>query len=304
MVAGDLVDDEAVVGQILVEGPDDPVAIPPNRVELVGVADQVEPVPRPSLAISGRGEEPVDDLGEGIRGGVRQEHGGIVRGVEVIAESRRLAPRERIAIGILLRRHRSLERLQIGNEMHDLFRAQDAGRAPRRHRRVGEEHPRIPDDLIEVLVGQLPVADGGLVGADAAGRPHLVSRNQMTARARPLGAAEKHHVAQSRIARHAGRHRHGLHRRLRAPVVVGVGPEVEVACRPAAVADRQALAVRQHLKLAARLGCGARRPRRNARGVGRVDGRPGARGAERDKRHPAHHPPCGRVTHAIGLTRA
>src|SRR4051794_9331702 len=48
-------------------------------VELVGVADQIEPVPGPPLPISGRGEEPVDDPGEGIGGPIREESLGLVR---------------------------------------------------------------------------------------------------------------------------------------------------------------------------------------------------------------------------------
>src|SRR6185503_12011986 len=122
-------------------------------------------------------------------------------------------------------------------------------------------------------------------------RPHVVSRNQMAAGARTLGATEKQGEAQPRVPRQPCRHRHGLHRRLRPLVVVGVGAEVEVTRRPAAIPDRLALAVGHYLEFAARLWDGARRPRREARGVGRVTGRSGASRAERDEPGPAHRPP-------------
>src|SRR5262249_23766812 len=77
----------------------------------------------------------------------------------------------------------------------------------------------------------------------------------------------------------------------------GGGREVESARRPAAIPARRALAVGLHLKSAPGLGCGARRPRRDARRVGRIGGRPGARGAERDETDPARRPPCWPAAH-------
>ncbi len=64
LVAGDLLDKEAVVGFIVVERADDPVAIAPGvglgrvALESVGLGEpyDVEPVPRPSLAMCGAGE--------------------------------------------------------------------------------------------------------------------------------------------------------------------------------------------------------------------------------------------------------
>ena len=60
-VAGELLDDEPVVGQVAVEGVDDPVAIEPDVPRLVllepvgvGVPGRVEPVPAPALAVMGR----------------------------------------------------------------------------------------------------------------------------------------------------------------------------------------------------------------------------------------------------------
>jgi hypothetical protein len=81
-VAGELVNDELVVGQVPIERVDHPVAVAPSfadvagadgialdaaEVEGVGVADDVEPVPPPPLAVMGAGQQVIDDLGERIR---------------------------------------------------------------------------------------------------------------------------------------------------------------------------------------------------------------------------------------------
>ena len=66
-VAGDLLDDEPVVGQVAVEGVDDPVAIEPDVPRLVlleavgvGVPGRVEPVPAPALAVVRARQQAVD----------------------------------------------------------------------------------------------------------------------------------------------------------------------------------------------------------------------------------------------------
>ena len=72
-VAGDLLDDELVVGQVAVEGADDPVAIEPDLARLVllvavgiGITRGIEPEPSPALAVMRRVEQPVDELGVGV----------------------------------------------------------------------------------------------------------------------------------------------------------------------------------------------------------------------------------------------
>ena len=73
-VAGELLADELVVGQVAVEGVDHPVAVAVHLRDRVvgvvaggvGVADDVEPVPAPALAVGRRGEQPVDDLRERV----------------------------------------------------------------------------------------------------------------------------------------------------------------------------------------------------------------------------------------------
>ena len=63
-VAGDLLDDELVVGHVFVERVDDPVAIHPHEPRLVffetvriGIAGRIEPDSAPAFAIMGRCEQ-------------------------------------------------------------------------------------------------------------------------------------------------------------------------------------------------------------------------------------------------------
>ena len=75
-VGGDLQLDEAVVGHVVVESGDDPVAVTvgvgvrldAEGVRLVlGVAGDVEPVPAPALAVMRTGQHTIDDPGKGVR---------------------------------------------------------------------------------------------------------------------------------------------------------------------------------------------------------------------------------------------
>ena len=79
-VAGNLLDDELVVGQVAVEGPDDPVAIEVDLAGLVflvavgiGIAGGIEPDPRPALAVMRRVEQPLDQPVEGVIAAIGQE---------------------------------------------------------------------------------------------------------------------------------------------------------------------------------------------------------------------------------------
>ena len=81
-VARDLLFDEAVEGEVGVEGLDDVVAVAEGvGVDVVlvhaggiGETGDVEPVPTPAFAVLGRGEEAVDDFGKAL-GGVVGEKG-------------------------------------------------------------------------------------------------------------------------------------------------------------------------------------------------------------------------------------
>ena len=95
-VAGDLLADELVVRLVGVERGDHPVAIAPGlgigEVRLaarLGEPRHVEPVPAPALAEAGRGEQPIDDLGEGVGRVVREE------GVDLLGRGRQADEVER-----------------------------------------------------------------------------------------------------------------------------------------------------------------------------------------------------------------
>src|SRR5690606_5987503 len=87
-VVGQLVDDEPIVGEVAVQGGDDPVPIKPGGAlglapgfGDVGVAGEVEPVASPALPVMGRGEVAVDELRPGkslvpaLRGQAEQVEG-------------------------------------------------------------------------------------------------------------------------------------------------------------------------------------------------------------------------------------
>ena len=84
-VAGELVDDELVVGLIAVERGDDPIAVFPDlarRVDGVavgiGVAGNIKPWTGPTFAVVRRGEQSLDECGVGggrVPGGIGEEGG-------------------------------------------------------------------------------------------------------------------------------------------------------------------------------------------------------------------------------------
>ena len=96
-VAGDLLADELVVRLVVVERVDDVVAIAPGvrvgevprRAGRLAVAGDVEPVPAPAFAERGRGEQPVDDLLEGVGRRVVDE------GVDLLGRRRQAGQVER-----------------------------------------------------------------------------------------------------------------------------------------------------------------------------------------------------------------
>ena len=112
-IAGELFDEEAVVGEIAVAGVDDPVAVAPGLrhygVGIVGrglgEANDVEPVAGLLLAVMGRGEEPVDDLAPSIGPGVGEEGGGLLRRRREPGEVEGHPPQERGPIGLGQRWH-------------------------------------------------------------------------------------------------------------------------------------------------------------------------------------------------------
>jgi hypothetical protein len=106
-VAVDVFAEKGVVGEVLIEGADDVVAVAPGfvlvEIELVaagfGEADEVEPVAGPAFAVSGGGEEAVDDLFVGVGAGVVEEVAELGGGGGKAGEIKREAAEERGAAG-------------------------------------------------------------------------------------------------------------------------------------------------------------------------------------------------------------
>ena len=106
-VAGDLLLKEPVVRLVLVEGGHHVVAIPPGlgvsdvlvHPVGVGVPGQVEPVPPPPFAVSGRPEQAVDGPLEGLRRLVGQESGHFLGGGGKSGEVERRAADQGPAVG-------------------------------------------------------------------------------------------------------------------------------------------------------------------------------------------------------------
>ena len=120
-VARDLIADELVVGHVRVQGLRDPVAVAPgvedvaglagaSRIEGVGVADHVEPMPSPALSVGGRRQQAVDHAREGV-------------GRFVLEERLDLAGRRRQA--------REVERRAADQGPRCRPRARDGGPSPR-----------------------------------------------------------------------------------------------------------------------------------------------------------------------------
>ena len=86
-IAGNLLTNELIVGQVGVEAVDDVIAVPPRvRSKLVvfepvafGVTDHVEPMASPAFAVVWRGEQPVDEPSIGARCGVGEIGGQLSR---------------------------------------------------------------------------------------------------------------------------------------------------------------------------------------------------------------------------------
>src|SRR5204862_4862552 len=187
-------------------------------------------------------------------------------------------------------RRRPRLRLEIGDQVDDLVGREGAARPPRRHRRLLKQHARVVDLHVQVGVAEPATADRRQVGADAAGRPHVLTRHEMTASARALLPREEQRAAFLRIAGDASGRRHALHRRRRPPVAVRVGTKrAEVLLRPPRITDGFALAVVERAHVTACFGNGPRRPRWSPRVAGGV-GCDGGTAREDEKREGADQP--------------
>jgi hypothetical protein len=170
-VARDLPDRELVPGEVLVEGPDHPVAPGPHgafAVALVavgiGVAGGFHPVPGHAFAEAGGGEEAVDELPVRVGRAVGEEGVGLLDRGGQAREVERGAPEKRRAVG--LRRRPELLALQAGaNEGVD-----GMPRGGRRRLDEGAERPvlapgraRVEPFLqgLDLRLGELLVGLGG-----------------------------------------------------------------------------------------------------------------------------------------------
>ena len=106
-VTGHLPGEKLVVGQIVIEGPDHPVAVADGLADGVvgavaggvGVACDIEPVAAPALSVGVTGQEPVEDALPGVGGGVVEKSGNLVEGGGEAGEIERGAAEERAPIG-------------------------------------------------------------------------------------------------------------------------------------------------------------------------------------------------------------
>ena len=109
-IAGELLAEKLGVGEVAIEGVDDPVAVAPrlakvalwrelDEIASVGVADEVEPVPPPALAVARRGEQAIDDGVEGVGGIIGEKRGGLLRGRREPDEIERRPAEERPLVG-------------------------------------------------------------------------------------------------------------------------------------------------------------------------------------------------------------
>ncbi len=108
LVAGELEGDESVIGHVGIERLDDPVAIPPGvgagLVELeavgVGIAGQVEPVLRLTLAVVRAGQEPVNLRFHRLRRPIGLERGDLLGSRRQADQVEAQAAEQRRAVGL------------------------------------------------------------------------------------------------------------------------------------------------------------------------------------------------------------
>ena len=181
-VARELLDREVAEGEVAVEGVDHPVAVLPGGAALVllvavrvGVAGEVQPGPRPALAVVGRGEEAVDDLLVGVRAAVGEEGVDLRRRRGKADEVEAEPADERLARGLgrgreaLLLEPREDER--VDGVPHPL-RARDRGHGGPRRLHVGPVDGRIapPGRAAGARRSRHPGVDPGREPRDLLGR--------------------------------------------------------------------------------------------------------------------------------------
>ena len=183
-VAGDLLADELVVRLVGVEGVDDVVAVAPGLghgevgrlAGRVGVADHVEPVPAPLLAVGRRRQQPVHELVESVRRAVGEEGVDLVRRRRQPGQVERDAADERELVGRRSRLQAALAP-RSGEEGVE-------GMAGGRRLRVAHRLERPVLDGLHRLGGggpSGPVADPAFQVGDGRGVERLVRRHRLRA---------------------------------------------------------------------------------------------------------------------------
>src|SRR5690606_15406509 len=107
LVAGELLQDHAVKGLVLIEGANDPITVRPSGLAQVVLfvpvalakARDVEPVPAPALAVGGRGEQAGDEVLVSSRVGISEERVDLVGRGRQAGEVKCYAANQRATVG-------------------------------------------------------------------------------------------------------------------------------------------------------------------------------------------------------------
>ena len=106
-IAGHLLDGELIKGKITVKGANHPVAIGPDGAGriigvsgTVGIARQIQPLPRPMLAVGRLGQQTINQFAVGIGSVVLHEQVHLGQGRWQTGQVQRHAPDKRMAIGL------------------------------------------------------------------------------------------------------------------------------------------------------------------------------------------------------------
>ena len=171
-VARQLLPYEAVVRHVVVERADHVVPVAPGvRVAVVliaaggvGIARHVEPVAAPALAVAGRAQQALDDVGEGVFRVVGQEGADFLFRRRQSGQVEGRAPQQSLLVGV--RRGREAVRFEFGEDEAVHGRTHPALGLDRGRRLPGKRAKR-PE--IAVRVGNL---SGGVVRANGLGLLH------------------------------------------------------------------------------------------------------------------------------------
>ena len=175
-VARELLDAELVVGEVGVQRLDHPVAVRPDRARAVlletvgvGVTREVEPAPRPALAVTRGSEQAIHELFVGVRGSVADERVGFFGRGRDAGEVQGDASDERVAVGF----RRGLQAELVEARAHEGVDGVEV--FPRERNLLGRR--KGPVRLVDAALGDPGAQDGFVLGRHgllALGRRHDV----------------------------------------------------------------------------------------------------------------------------------